>query len=98
MDGLDIAITAAAPISPELIYFFRGIGMPLFELYGMSESTGPATSNLPGDERIGSVGKPLPGVEVILGEDGEIFMRGGVVTGGYYKMHEESAETFDSEG
>ncbi|MFN2485460.1 MAG: long-chain fatty acid--CoA ligase [Acidimicrobiia bacterium] len=98
MDALEVAITAAAPISPDLIYFFRGIGVPLFELYGMTESTGPATSNLPGEERIGSVGKPLPGVEIALGEDGEILMRGGVITGGYYQMAEESAETFDSEG
>jgi len=98
MDGLEVAITAAAPISPDLIYFFRGLGVPLFELYGMSESTGPATSNLPGEERIGSVGKPIPGVEIALAEDGEILMRGGVVTGGYYKMPEETAETFDSEG
>lgn len=98
MDGLEMAITAAAPISPDLIYFFRGIGVPLFELYGMSETTGPATSNLPGEERIGSVGKPLPGVEVVLGEDGEILMRGGVVTAGYYKLPEDSAETFDADG
>jgi len=98
MDSLHIAITAAAPISPDLIYFFRAIGMPLFELYGMSETTGPATTNLPGAEKIGSVGKPFPGVEVILGEDGEIMMRGGVVTAGYYKGEQETAEAFDSEG
>lgn len=98
MDAIQIAITAAAPISPDLIVFFRGIGLPLFELYGMSESTGPATSNLPGTERIGSIGKPLPGVEIALGEDGEIKMRGGIVTAGYYKMPEETAETFDQEG
>lgn len=98
MDAIHIAITAAAPISPDLIVFFRGIGLPLFELYGMSESTGPATSNFPGQERIGSVGKPLPGVEIALGEDGEILMRGGVVTAGYYKMPEETAESFDREG
>jgi long-chain acyl-CoA synthetase len=98
MDAIQLAITAAAPISPDLIVFFRGIGLPLFELYGMSESTGPATTNLPGEEKIGSVGKAFPGVEVALEEDGEIKMRGGVVTAGYYKMPEESAETFDREG
>ena len=80
------------------LHFFRGIGVPLFELYGMSESTGPATSNLAGQERIGSVGRPIPGVEIVLADDGEILMRGGVVTGGYYKMPEETAETFDSDG
>jgi long-chain acyl-CoA synthetase len=64
----------------------------------MTETTGPATSNLPGADRIGSIGKPIPGVEVSLGEDGEILMRGGVITAGYYKMPEETAESFDSEG
>jgi long-chain acyl-CoA synthetase len=98
MDAVELAITAAAPISPDLIVFFRGIGVPLFELYGMSESTGPATTNLPGAERIGSVGKPLPGVDIALGDDGEIKIRGGVVTAGYYKMPEDTAETFDREG
>ena len=98
MDAIDIAITAAAPISADLIYFFRGIGIPLFELYGMSETTGPATSNLPGAEKIGSVGRALPGVEVVLGEDGEILMRGGVITAGYYQAPQETAEAFDSEG
>ncbi len=98
MDDLLIAITAAAPISPELIVFFRALGIPLYELYGMTETTGPATSNLPGADRIGSIGKPLPGVEVRLGEDGEILMRGGVITAGYYKLPEDSAETFDRDG
>jgi long-chain acyl-CoA synthetase len=98
MDALDIAITAAAPISPDLIFFFRGIGIPLFELYGMSETTGPATSNLPGAEKIGTVGRALPGIEVVLGDDGEILMRGGVITAGYYRAPEETAEAFDAEG
>ena len=98
MDNLHIAITAAAPISPDLIVFFRALGIPLYELYGMTETTGPATSNLPGDDRIGSIGKPLPGIEIDLGEDGEILMRGGVVTAGYYKLPAETVETFDVEG
>ena len=68
------------------------------ELYGMSETTGPATTNLPGAEKIGSVGRALPGVEVVLGDDGEILMRGGVITAGYYQAPQETAEAFDSEG
>ncbi|HUO46798.1 MAG TPA: long-chain fatty acid--CoA ligase [Acidimicrobiia bacterium] len=98
MDDLHIAITAAAPISPDLIVFFRALGIPLYELYGMTETTGPATTNLPGADRIGSIGKPIPGVEIQLADDGEIMMRGGVVTAGYYKMPEETADSFDSEG
>ena len=64
MQEVQIAITAAAPINPDLVKFFQTIGIPLFELYGMSETTGPATTNLPGASRIGSVGQALPGVEV----------------------------------
>jgi long-chain acyl-CoA synthetase len=98
MDQVEIAITAAAPINPDLIVFFQTLGIPLFELYGMSETTGPATTNVPGAFRIGSVGKALPGVEVTLAEDDELLMRGGVITDGYYKLDEETRETFDPEG
>jgi long-chain acyl-CoA synthetase len=98
MDQVEIAITAAAPINPDLVLFFQTLGIPLHELYGMSETTGPATTNLPGAYRIGSVGKALPGVEVELGEDDELLMRGGVITDGYYKLPVDTAESFDSEG
>jgi len=98
MDQVEIAITAAAPINPDLILFFQTLGIPLHELYGMSETTGPATTNLPGAFRIGSVGKALPGVEVELGEDGELLMRGGGITDGYYKLPVDTSESFDSDG
>ncbi|MGH8947734.1 MAG: AMP-dependent synthetase/ligase, partial [Acidimicrobiia bacterium] len=98
MDQVEIAITAAAPINPDLILFFQTLGIPLFELYGMSETTGPATTNVPGAFRLGSVGKALPGVEVELAEDDELLMRGGVITQGYYKLPGDTTEAFDSEG
>ena len=98
MDQVEIAITAAAPINPDLILFFQTLGIPLFELYGMSETTGPATTNVPGAFRLGSVGKAIPGVEVDLAEDDELLMRGGVITQGYYKLPGDTAEAFDSEG
>jgi long-chain acyl-CoA synthetase len=98
MDQVEIAITAAAPINPDLVLFFQTLGIPLFELYGMSETTGPATTNLPGAFRIGSVGKAIPGVEVELAEDDELLMRGGVITDGYYKLPTDTAESFDKEG
>lgn len=98
MEDVKLAITAAAPINPELIRFFHTIGVPLYEIYGMSENTGPATATLPGEMKIGSVGRPLPGVEVRTGDDGELMMRGGIVTEGYYKLDEATRETFDSEG
>jgi long-chain acyl-CoA synthetase len=98
MDQVEIAITAAAPINPDLILFFQTLGIPLFELYGMSETTGPATTNLPGAFRIGSVGKALPGVEVELAEDDELLMRGGVITDGYYKLPDDTRESFGAGG
>jgi long-chain acyl-CoA synthetase len=98
MEDVDLAITAAAPINPELIEFFHSIGIPLHEIYGMSENTGPATATLPGAHKFGSVGKPLPGVEVRVAEDGELMIRGGIVAEGYYKLDDATKETFDSEG
>ncbi|MCI0426174.1 MAG: long-chain fatty acid--CoA ligase [Actinobacteria bacterium] len=98
LDQVTLAITAAAPISPELIKFFLTIGLPLYELYGLSETTGPATTNVSGAAMVGSVGKPIPGVEVKTLEDGELLIRGGVITAGYYKVGEATAESFDSEG
>jgi long-chain acyl-CoA synthetase len=98
MQDVQIAITAAAPINPDLVKFFMTIGIPLFELYGMSETTGPATTNVHDAFKIGSVGRPLPGVEVKIAEDGELSMRGGVITKGYYKLDDATRETFDSDG
>jgi long-subunit acyl-CoA synthetase (AMP-forming) len=99
--GLDrsvVRVTAAAPISPDTLQFFAGIGLPLAEVYGMTEDTGPATANPPDRIRLGTVGLALPGVEVKLGEDGEILVRGGNVCPGYYKDAQKTAETFDSDG
>lgn len=98
MEDVKIAITAAAPINPDLVRFFHIIGVPLYEIYGMSENTGPATATLPGAMKFGSVGKAIPGVEVRTGEDGELIMRGGIVTEGYYKLDDATKETFDSDG
>lgn len=98
MGEVVFAITTAAPISPDLVKFFQALGLPLFELYGMSENTGPAATNMPGVNRIGSVGIPLPGVEIKLGSDGEVLMKGGIVADGYYNLPEESAETFTPDG
>jgi long-chain acyl-CoA synthetase len=97
-DRLKHGITAAAPISMDTMEFFHGIGIRLLEVYGMTEDSGPATTNLPGDFRLGTVGKALPGVEVKLADDGEILVRGGNVVPGYYKDPEKTAETFDADG
>ena len=99
--GLDrciLAVTAAAPISRDTLEFFAGVGLPLLEVYGMTEDSGPATANPPERIKMGTVGVALPGVEVKLADDGEILVRGGNISPGYYKDPEKTAETFDSEG
>ena len=101
MIGLDRArrgTTGAAPISPELIRWFGAIGVPLVEGYGMTESAGVATANRVEDNRIGTVGPAIPGVEMRLAETGEILLRGPCVFKGYWNKPEKTAETVDAEG
>ncbi|MDE0138891.1 MAG: AMP-binding protein [bacterium] len=98
MDALKVAISAAAPISPDLLLFFRGIGLPVFELYGMTESSGPGTSNVPGANRIGTVGRAMPGVELSIADDDEIMLRGGLITEGYYRDPDTTAATYGEDG
>jgi len=92
-----IAMTGAAPIAPEVIDFFRGLGLPLTEIWGMSELTGPGSWRLEGF-KLGTVGVSLAGEEVRLAEDGELLVRGGNVMRGYYKDPQKSAETLDVDG
>jgi long-chain acyl-CoA synthetase len=85
--------TAAAPIAPELIEWYWALGRPMYEVYGQTECTGIATANLPGDFRIGSVGKATPGTEVVLSEAGEILIRGPGVISGYWNQPDKTADT-----
>lgn len=99
--GLDrsrIQITSAAPISKSTLEFFLSLGVPIMEVYGMSECTGPATVSLPGKYVTGKVGPKLPGTEIKIAEDGEVLMRGRHVFKGYYKNPEATAETIDEDG
>jgi long-chain acyl-CoA synthetase len=94
-----LCITAAAPISDDTMEFFAAIGRPLTEIYGLTESSSPAITNLPGRSKFGTVGKPIPGVEIKLLDDGELLIRGGnVTTNGYYREPEMTSETFDEDG
>src|SRR5712691_1103959 len=97
LDQCRIAMTGAAPIAPEVIDFFRGLGLPLTEIWGMSELTGPGSLRLEGF-KLGTVGVSLAGEEVRLAEDGELLVRGGNVMRGYYKDSQKSAETLDADG
>jgi len=92
-DRARILVSGAAPIAPDVLAFFASIDMPIREIYGQSEDTGPTSFNLPGRTRIGTVGPALPGLEVKLAEDGEILVRGPNVFLGYYKEPEATAET-----
>ena len=98
MEELELAVTAAAPISRDLLVFFHALGVPLYEVYGMSENTGPSTCTTPDNPALGTVGKPFMGVEVETVEGGEIRVRGGVVTAGYYRMPQETSSTFSEDG
>jgi len=86
------AFTGAAPVSPDLIYFFHALGVPIREIYGQTENCGPATMHIGSDIVPGTVGKPFPGVEVCIAEDGEILLRGGNVFQGYFKSPEATGE------
>jgi long-chain acyl-CoA synthetase len=86
-------ITGAAPIAPEILEFFWAAGFPIFEMYGMTESTVITHANVPGNVKLGSVGPALSIVEDRIADDGEILVRGKVVFQGYYKNPDATAET-----
>ena len=88
-----VALTGAAPIPPAVVRFFRTLGVPLVEVYGLTESTGMITGQRLDRVRIGTVGEPTLGVEHRIGADGELLVRGGMVFAGYYKSPEATAAT-----
>ena len=86
--------TAAAPIAPELIDWYWSLGKPMYEVYGQTECTGLITANLPGDMKIGSVGRAAPDAEVRLSDQGEILLKSPGIIRGYWNKPEKTAETF----
>jgi long-subunit acyl-CoA synthetase (AMP-forming) len=101
MLGLDEAVSVnvgAAPTPREVLVFFHAIGIPLAELWGMSETCGAGCCNPPGRVKIGTVGPAGPGVELKLAEDGELLMRSGVVMTGYRNAPDKTAEALDADG
>jgi long-chain acyl-CoA synthetase len=97
-DRTRLAVSGAAPASPELFEFFQALGIPLLEGYGMTESSGVISFNRPDRPRVGTVGEPIAGIEVKLGEDGEILTRGPHVFKGYFKDPEQTARAVDPDG
>jgi long-chain acyl-CoA synthetase len=98
LDQAHLLITAAAPIHPDLIRWFHAIGLPVIELYGQTETCGPTTCNPPEHNRIGSVGTPIPGVQVRVADDGEILVKGGNVCAGYFHDPTATKELIDEDG
>ena len=93
------AISAAAPIAPEILRFFMGVGVPMYEAYGMTENSVIATSNKVRRVKLGTVGEPLPGVEFRIDEHtGEILTRHPGTFAGYWNRPEETAAAIDAEG
>lgn len=80
----DFAITGGAPMDSELSHFFNGIGMPVLEGYGMTETCGPVCVSLPEDNRIGTIGMPMCGITAGIAEDGELVVKGPLVCKGYH--------------
>jgi long-subunit acyl-CoA synthetase (AMP-forming) len=98
LDHVRLGVTGAAPCPYEVIEFFHAIGIHLCEVYGLSEATGAGTHNRIGHEKIGTVGQPMPGMELRLAPDGEVLLRGAVITPGYRNRPEATAETIDGDG
>jgi long-chain acyl-CoA synthetase len=98
LDQIQSVNVGAAPTPREVIEFFHAIGVPLAELWGMSETTGYGACNPPDKIKIGTVGPAAPGAEIKLAADGEVLMRGPMVTGGYRNQPEKTREAIDDEG
>jgi long-chain acyl-CoA synthetase len=92
------AISGGAPLGARLAHFFRGIGVTVYEGYGLTETSPAAAVNVPDHIRIGTVGRPLPGVAVRVDDSGELSIRGDLIFPGYWRNPEATAEVLDAEG
>ncbi len=98
LDQVRWAVIGAAPTPVETIEFVWGLGIPVYEVWGLSESVGCGTSSRPGANKVGSVGQALSGVEISVASDGELLIRGPVVMRGYRHQPEKTAEAIDADG
>jgi long-chain acyl-CoA synthetase len=92
-----VVISSAAPIAPALLEYFMALGLPIFELYGQTECSGPISSNQAGAIRLGTVGRAMHGIEVRLAPDGEILVRGANVFAGYFRDPEATAKALQED-
>lgn len=98
LDQLKWAVSGAAPIAPETLKFFAGIGVPITEIWGMSELSCIATASAPDDRRLGTVGRIVPGMEARTDANGELLVRGPLVMRGYRNEPTKTAEAIDADG
>jgi long-subunit acyl-CoA synthetase (AMP-forming) len=98
MSNCVYAITGAAPINPDILKLFHTLDIPLYEGYGMTETTAGASLGYKKNHKFGTVGKPFSGTELMISDSGEILFRGRHVMKGYYKNPEATADTIDADG
>jgi long-chain acyl-CoA synthetase len=98
LDRVEAINVGAAPTPVEVLEFFHAIGLPLAELWGMSETCGAGSVNPPGRVKIGTVGPPAPGVQIKLDSDGEVLVKSDVVMLGYRNQPEKTSEAFTEDG
>jgi long-chain acyl-CoA synthetase len=98
LDHARIVACGAAPVHPDLLQWFHAIGLPIAEGYGQTEVSLCTSTNLPGATRIGTVGRPIPGVVVTIADDGEILIKGDNVCAGYWRDDAATRELIDAEG
>jgi long-chain acyl-CoA synthetase len=93
LDRVRYCLSGAAPISPDLLKFYHGLGIDIREVYGQTENLGPTSIHYENDVKFGTVGKPLPRAQIKIAEDGEILLKGPHIFMGYYNNPEKTAET-----
>ncbi|HNN47909.1 MAG TPA: AMP-dependent synthetase/ligase, partial [Marmoricola sp.] len=91
-DRCQFALSGGAPLGERLVHFYRGMGIPILEGYGLTETTAALTVNLPQEQKVGTVGRPLPGTSVRVADDGELWFQGGQIFNGYWGNHEATEE------
>jgi long-chain acyl-CoA synthetase len=98
LDEAEVVVSMAAPLPPETAAFFAGLGMKMLDVYGMTETTGAFTTNTTAAFKLGTAGRPVPGIEVKIAEDGEICARGPLNTPGYLNLPEQTGALLDPDG
>jgi long-chain acyl-CoA synthetase len=98
LDRVVWAASASAPMPLEVARFFAGLGLPIYDIWGMTETCGGATACGPGAFKLGTVGRAYPGIELGIADDGEVLARGPIMTAGYHRRPEATATLFDADG